>query len=149
MKTETLTIEVPKGFQIDSFDTATGVVKFKEIPKDIKERIKTFDDVLEYHGIGKRQTNFLLNGKPDENAYRKLKLIAQALNEGWEPDWDDSDQKKYYPWFKMASGGFSYAVFANHWTDSAVGSRLCFKSADLAKYAAETFTDIYKEFFTL
>lgn len=145
---KTITIPIPEGFQIDSLDKSTGEIKLIPVPKSIKERIKTFDDVLNYHGFHENSP-FLSTGTPDEIAYKKLKFIAEALNEGWEPDWDDSDQRKYYPWFKMASGGFSYRVYDGHWASSHVGSRLCFKSADLAKYAAETFTDIYKEFFII
>jgi hypothetical protein len=79
----------------------------------------------------------------------KLMIICEALNDGWKPNWNDSNQTKYYPWFDMrqsASGGFSYHGCGHRETASTVGSHLCFKSSDLAKYAAETFTDIYNDF---
>ena len=31
----------------------------------------------------------------DEIARRKLETIAAALNEGWKPDWNNTDQYKY------------------------------------------------------
>lgn len=50
---QTLKIEIPKGYVIDSFDQKTGEIKFKEQPKSITERIKTIDDVLADHGFTK------------------------------------------------------------------------------------------------
>jgi hypothetical protein len=120
---------------------------------NIMDRIKTFDDVLDYHGLSSSLFNSQCTGlNPDEIAYKQVKLIVSALNEGWSPDWTDGSQYKYFPWFKMSSS--SGAGFAYHdcgfWTSNAnVGSRLCFKSSELAKYAGNQFNDIYKNFFTL
>ncbi|WP_166964664.1 hypothetical protein [Yeosuana marina] len=149
----TLKINIPEGFKIKQFDEKTGEVSFEPIPKDIKERIQTFPNVLNYHNIIARdfaqQCDELA---PDEVAYRKLKLIAQALNEGWTPDWTDSNEYKYYPWFEMGSAsgvGFSYDGYDHWYSISCVGSRLCFKSRELAEYAGKQFEDIYKEFLTI
>jgi len=91
--------------------------------------------------------------EPDEIAYVKLKLIAEALNEGWTPDWSNGEFDKWYPWFDMndssSAGRFSFLVAAFRGSDSSVGSRLCFKSKDLATYAGTQFLDIYKDFFTV
>ena len=110
----TLKINIPTGFVIDKFDEKTGEVTFKNAPKEIKERIKTFEDVLNYHNITKESFDLECDAlQPDEIAYKKIKLIAKSLNEGWTPDWTNDNQYKYYPWFKMGSpsgGGFSYGV---------------------------------------
>ena len=153
MSTNTLQIEIPKGFKIKSFDKETGKVSFEELPKDIKERIKSFDDVLEHLGIEPDDFEERIEDMTaDEAAYVKIKLIAKALNEGWKPDWTNSNQYKYYPWFNMGSpsaGGFSYCVFVYWDTGSRCVSRLCFKSSELAKYAGQQFEAIYKDFLTL
>ena len=120
--------------------------------RNVMERIKSFDDVLEELGIDPEEfedgTEFLPD---DEKAYRQLKLIVEALNEKWKPDWSDSSQYKYIPWFSM--GGSSGSGFAHGYVDwhsnSDVGSRLCFKSRELAEFAGKQFTDIYKRFFTI
>ncbi|CAM3555055.1 hypothetical protein ELOC111193_10640 [Elizabethkingia occulta] len=147
-----LKIQIPEGFQIGAFDKVTGVVKFEAKPKDIKERIKTFNDVLQYHGI-KSETFSMecVSLTDDEIAYKQIKLIASALNEGWVPDWNDRNQTKYYPWFRMgsSSGGFSYGDYDCVRSLSLVGSRLCYKSSELAKYAGTQFISIYKKFTTL
>lgn len=146
----TLKIIIPDGFKIGSFDESTGEVKFVPKPKKVTERIKTFDDVLKELNI--TTADFYadtVNLSTDEIAYVQIKAIAKSLNEGWEPDWANSSQYKYYPWFRMnasAVGGFSFDVFDNVISRSSVGSRLCFKSSELARYAGETFTEIYKQF---
>jgi hypothetical protein len=150
---ETLKIEIPKGYEIEKFDTTTGVVSFKEKPKNIKERIKDFSDVLEVLGIDADDFEEVNEGlEEDEIAYRQIKLIVKALNEGWNPDWSNSNETKYFPWFRMGSSsgsGFSYGG-CDHWvTLSYVGSRLCFKSRDLAEYAGKQFTEIYKNYMTI
>ena len=151
---ETLKIQVPEGFQIDSFDKSTGEIKFAPKPKDIKEIIKHFDDVLLYHDISSDQFKKQCGGlTDDEIAYKKLKLIVSALNEAWIPDWQNDDQWKYYPWFDMdgssSSGRFSFCDSDDRDSYSHCGSRLCFKTRDLCEYAAKTFIDIYREFFII
>ncbi|MDM1093399.1 hypothetical protein [Myroides odoratimimus] len=148
-----LKINIPEGFKIKSFDQSTGEVNFEPLPRDIKERIKTFEDVLKEKNMTLEYFNDINEELlPDEIAYRKIKLIAEVLNEGWIPDWSDDDEYKYYPWFKMGSPsgvGFSYYYCVRWLTFSIVGSRLCFKSRELAEYAGKQFTDIYKDFLTL
>lgn len=121
-------------------------------PKDIKERIKTFYDALENVGASDNVKILLEYNGIDKDtlssqAHAKLTIIAKALNEGWTPDYSNSSQYKYYPWFKFTPGvGFSYDGYDDAHSVSGVGSRLCFKSSDLAKYAGEQFNDIYNDF---
>ena len=123
--------------------------------KDIKERIKTFDDVIRELGDDPEEFKNAISimEEPDEIAYVKLKLIAKALNEGWTPDWSNGEWDKWYPWFNMddssSAGRFSFYDAVDRRSDSLVGSRLCFKSKDLATYAGTQFLDIYKDFFTV
>ena len=123
--------------------------------KDIKERIKTFDDVIRELGDDPEEFKNAISimEEPDEIAYVKLKLIAKALNEGWTPDWSNGEWDKWYPWFKMddssSAGRFSFDGAGDRDSHSYVGSRLCFKSKDLATYAGTQFLDIYKDFFTV
>ena len=123
--------------------------------KDIKEIIKTFDDVIRELGDDPEEFKNAISimEEPDEIAYVKLKLIAKALNEGWTPDWSNGEWDKWYPWFNMdnssSAGRFSFADAVVQSSYSGVGSRLCFKSKDLATYAGTQFLDIYKDFFTV
>lgn len=142
---ETLQIEIPKGHEVESFDKESGVIKFKETPKDVTERIKTIDDVLRVNGIsGMELKMWQAMLTEDEFNYRLLKLIAKTLNEGWTPNWDDQSERKYFPWFKMGSSGFRSDGYVDWYAGSSVGSRLCFKTRELAEYAGKQFTEIYK-----
>lgn len=117
--------------------------------RKITDRIKTFSDACEISGIDPNQDKFK-NGSQDEIAYAKLKIIIEVLNEGWKPDWNDENQYKNYPWFYLnGSSGFRFDGVSYYYSASDVGSRLCFKSRELAEYATKQFISLYKDFFTL
>ncbi len=85
----------------------------------------------------------------DEIAYKKLKKIIQAINQGWGPDWDNTNQRKWYPWFRLSSGfGFDGSDCGFDYSVARVGSRLCFESEEKANYAGKQFLQLYKEFLT-
>jgi hypothetical protein len=119
----------------------------------ITDRIKTFEDACNELGIQKAELTAAGEIEADfisVAAYQKLIIIARALNEGWTPNWKDIDEYKYYPWFDLSSGsGLSYDVFVGQRSSSDVGSRLCFKSGELAEYAGKQFIELYKEFFLI
>lgn len=109
----------------------------------------------------------------DTNAYMRLRIIAAALNEGWEPQFT-KDEWRYFPYFvfytqeeidemsedekagvvfrsnSFASpyGGvvFAYAYYDSSNTSADYGSRLAFRSRELAEYAGKQFVDIYADF---
>lgn len=106
-------------------------------------------------------------------AYIKLSIICEVLNEGWHPQFS-LDEYRWYPYYKLltndeieemseeeknrvvgragngafAGGGlvFSYASNVSSFSNTVYGSRLAFKSEELAEYAGKTFIDIYKDF---
>lgn len=86
--------------------------------------------------------------KPIIAAY-KLLVIFKAINNGWEPDWSNYDQWKYYPWFGVLSSGFGFS--GSHYdcgrTATAVGSRLCTHTSEKALYIAEQFKAEYQDYF--
>lgn len=113
------------------------------------------------------------NFEPDEIAYIKLKAIAKVLNEGWEPKFVKGEWR-YFPWFYLytqeeidkmtpekrsrvvlrssdsayAGGGVAYAdaYYGSSFASTNYGSRLAFKSEELAVYAGKQFTDIWADF---
>lgn len=113
------------------------------------------------------------NVNSDVVAYLKLRIITAALNEGWEPQFT-SDEWRWYPWFRLltksdieelseeercrvvgradvstnACGGlvYAYASFVSAVSFTYVGSRLAFKSEELAYYAGTQFAEIYANF---
>ena len=72
-------------------------------PKDVKDRIKTFEDAINELGEGHKFVveYTALKGSTLSNdviAYLKLRIISAALNEGWEPQFTE-DEYRYFPWF--------------------------------------------------
>ena len=113
----------------------------------ITDRIKTFEDACRELGLDPEDV-FNGSDSTDEAAYKKLKVICCALNEGWKPDWTNSGEYKYYPWFDLSSGsGLSCDDYDYYCSLSTVGLRLCFKSRQLAEYAGKQFISEYKDFF--
>lgn len=85
-------------------------------------------------------------------AYAKLIVISEAINEGWEPDWNDGDEYKWYPWFDMEvdknnPSGFRFLVTNYDYaiTYTTGGSRLCFKTSAEAEYAAKEFLELWRD----
>lgn len=70
-------------------------------PKDITERVKTFEDACRELGLDSESLEQKWsddNLMPDEIAYQKLRIICAALNDGWEPQFTEGEWR-YYPWF--------------------------------------------------
>ena len=74
-------------------------------PKNIMERVKTFDDAVAILGdnhtlvkeyLGVTYNNIVIT--KNLIAYLQLRIICSALNEGWKPKFD-GDEYRYYPWF--------------------------------------------------
>ena len=76
------------------------------LPKDIKERVKTFEDACNELGENNslvqayRTASFNTSEVPDIVAYLKLRIICAALNEGWKPLFTE-DEERWYPWFRL------------------------------------------------
>ena len=149
------------------------VKTFEDALRELDGKNENHPLVTEFETL---QGYFCENGdmSKDVIAYLKLRIITAALNEGWTPQFTENEYR-YYPWFwlytkeeiaKMdkeerkkvvlfggpayygARAGFAYAYssYTPSSTDAAIGSRLCFKSSTLAKYAGEQFAEIYFAF---
>ena len=97
-------IEIPDGKRAEWVNGVLTLVD--DTPKDVTERIKTFEDacaklgdkhplVTQYRLIaggyeGEEETDDLI-------AYLKLRIITTALNEGWKPKFTE-DEQRWYPW---------------------------------------------------
>ena len=116
--------------------------------------IKTFEDACKVKGLDPLalpEVSML----PVEHqnalvATYKLFVVTEALNEGWKPNWNDSDEEKYFPFFLVDADeehtggtGLSYIDYDYRFQFSFVGSRLCFQNSELAKYAGTQFADLY------
>lgn len=116
---------------------------------DIKEKIKTFGDAME--ATGRKQMPDFSSCPQDMRkhfeALFKMYVIVEALNEGWIPDWNNYDERKFHPWFYMSPSSFAFHVsfYDLVFAFAGSGSRLKLRTEGLAKYCAEQFPDIWKD----
>ncbi len=118
--------------------------------------IKTFEEACEALGYPTELPVFL---KPVHKhhkaiiAHYKLVIIVEAVNDGWQPNWADMEERKFELWpdivedkTKPSGFGLSYDGYGVWDTATYVGSRLCFVSREAAKHTFETFKELYEEY---
>lgn len=174
MKSKKLEIEIPEG---KTAVWRNGILTLIDEPeKDVRKRIKTFEDACHEIGIDAEAWNrdkISLGLEPDVLAFLKLRIIVKALNEGWEPRFTE-DECRYYPWFILytgeeynkldeeeksrvvyrsfnnayALGGVSCAnaSYVSSLAYANIGVRLAFKTSELAAYCGRQFLDIWADF---
>ncbi|MCY4781780.1 hypothetical protein ORI89_19190, partial [Sphingobacterium sp. UT-1RO-CII-1] len=140
----------------DRYINGESLSKEKEIPFIISPKtfntytdIKTFEDACLATGRTLKSFESEHKGKSDDSyAYEQLKIISEALNGGNHMDYSDTDEYKYYPYFNSvgSSVGFSYVDYHFDAAHSGVGSRLTYKSSEIATYAGKQFLDIYNKY---
>ena len=93
-----------------------------------------------------------VSGYPEHKRAHKtiefeLMMVNRAINEGWTPNWQDSDEEKHYPWWYVGGSGFSLhdVLFVN--SDTTVGPRLVFRDRGRAAHAAAFFVDLYRAYY--
>ena len=174
MKSKKLEIEIPEGKTAVWRNCVLTLIDEQE--KELRERIKTFQDACREIGIDAEAWNrdkISLGLEPDVLAFLKLRIIVKALNEGWEPQFTE-DECRYYPWFilytreeynkldeeeksrvvyrssndAVALGGVScaYASYDSSYSVASIGVRLAFKTSELAAYCGRQFLDIWADF---
>ena len=144
-------------------------------PKDIIERVKTFEDACEELGEDHQYVKAYREWMrisyaecKDVTAYLKLRIICAALNEGWEPKFDgeeyrhqpgfwiytkkdyeelDEDEKKN---FRVVGRSYDNAYADMRVQASLSGavcsSRLVFKTREIAEYCEKQFIDIWSDY---
>lgn len=165
-----------KEFMKQLFGADTFAINF-----NVMERVKTFQDAVNELGDDNpfvKQYNMLYSEfgatmDVDIIAYLKLRIIAAALNEGWEPKFTE-DEYRCYPYFYFitkedyeqlsdeekgrcvgrsvssadAYGGLvcAYTYGGSAYSSANIGVRLAFRTRELAKYAGTQFLDIWADF---
>ena len=187
---KTIQIQVPEGkvAEWQEIDGKTILVAVDEVDnRPVTERIKTVEDacnelgeenvLVQAYRTAEFNTSGNQNDVSDVVAYLKLRVIAEALNEGWEPQFT-TDEYRWYPWFCLYTqeeidkmdkekkkklwlfGGTSYvgsycglaaAASDNAWSSASAGlsARLAVKSEALAKYFGQQFIDIWSDYVAL
>ena len=156
---------------ISPFDFVLEEVECKEV----NEEITDFESAKKYlvgktndvFGVAKKLSKSIdhikdaeilikeLNPKHIEAlvALNELFTIAEAWNkaDGFEPDFSNWNQAKWYPWFKYDKDATGFVCASTHDTPShasaSFGSRLCFKSSARAAQFGKQFANLYNKVF--
>lgn len=187
---KTIHIKVPDGKKAawQKIDGKTVLVMVDEKDnRPVTERIKTFEDACnelgENHPMVSAYNSLITRANGGQSlvewmgkdvvAFLKLRIITEALNEGWHPKFTE-DEFRYYPWFYFyitegynnfsevvkircvgranydanANGGpvFSNALYASSRPKPDNGVCFVFSNRDLAEYAGMQFIDIWTDF---
>lgn len=139
---------------------------------DIKDKIKTFVDAIEMLGMNNQSVKDYLNlaEKPcakDLIAFARLKVIAEALNEGWKPKYDildgsyytsfdminkeeyerlNEDEKKKCLVFDIPNQEKIFAFVSSKLSVACEAYKLAFRSRELAEYCGQQFIHIWKDY---
>lgn len=112
------------------------------------EKIKSYEDALAARPLDDEDKIFETD-TPDVIAYKKIKHCVKAINGTWKADYLNSNQAKWFPWFKVLPSGLGFAGSYSYYdlTSSRVGSRLCYESDEKATHAGIYLIDLYSKFF--
>ena len=120
-------------------------------------RFNTFEDYCAHKGISPEDVLPDVSKVPAIHqaavlSATKLFLLADEINEGHEFDWNNWKERKWSPWFDMEVDeenptGFRFldSDFVGVGTDTAGGSRLCFRSEADSDYAGKTWEPYYRD----
>ena len=149
-----------------------GIFGKEAFSTNITDKIKTFVDAIELLGMNNQSVKDYLNltEKPcakDIIAFARLKVIAEALNEGWKPKYDifdgsyytsfdvineeeyeklkENDKKKCIV-FSLPDKEIIYAIVSSKLSVACEGYKLALKSRELAEYCGQQFIGIWKDY---
>ena len=118
---------------------------------NIKREIKTIEDILKK--LDKKLSDIVPWKTPknkaqkSQNAFALIQAITEVYNEGYKFNWNNSNEYKYYPWFrKDAHGGWALHSVSYHFACAGNGFGSYFKSEELARDVANKFIDIYIDY---
>lgn len=127
--------------------TEYTVEQLTKILEDAKKS-SPMDEVYKFHNTTEEEFNKKYEGIESHiKAYAKEVLIVSFYNKGEKVDFSNSNQIKFYPYFKMDNFRFDY--IAEFCLYSYVPARLCFIRKKDCEDAGEKFLNEYKESRTL
>jgi len=111
------------------------------------EKIQTVEDA--FQATGRPQVDF--SNVPEdlrvyfESTYNAV-VLTEALNDGKKPDWDNRNELKWRPWFRMSASAFGLGNtnFVIAGSTAGSGSRLQNIDEETAEYSATQFVDVWK-----
>jgi hypothetical protein len=129
---------IKKYFKLENLDVLSKIKDFKDI---LKLSNKTLKDILPYQ---KPTTE----NQVKINALAKIQLIEEIVNEGWTPNWSNSNEYKYYIWFEFKKS-VGWVVYGSYdFCSDCYGGVSFYKNKKVSDFVSKTFLKEYKEFLT-
>lgn len=159
---------------VDEKPKVTERIKtFDDSCKELGDENKFVSDYKNFLRVRTMEDSISIEYGKDLLSYLKLRIIVAALNEGWEPKFEKGEYR-YFPWLYLCtkeqydelddekkrrcvlrSGYNMYSYFgfvfcnadygASH-SNASFGSRLAFRTRELAEYAGKQFTEEWADF---
>lgn len=149
-----------------------GIFGKEAFSTDIKDKVKTFMDAVEILGRNNQSVKDYYNianktCAKDIIAFAKLKVIAEALNEGWKPKYDIFDESYYTSFdviteeefeklkenekakclvFSLPGKKMIFAIVSSKLSIACEAFKISLKSRELAEYLGQQFIDIWKDY---
>ena len=138
--------EIDEMFKASDSKQKELLSQFFKQPSDIRDKVKSFLDACLVLGLNADKVYSSTDSR-DEVAFKKLKVIIKALNQGWYPNWENEAEYKWVNYFKMKGGFSCWNTNYNH-TTTYVPSALCLKSQELAEHCKNIALEEYKEYYS-
>src|SRR3990167_397182 len=135
--------------RLDALDKeAKELRKIIEDPTTLFEQIKNYSDVckkLDIEELDENDFKFLPKEKRAKQlSYHKIQNIATLFNGSWKPDWNISNQSKYYPYFQNKVGVGLVFDCSSYGYCSCSGAVSFYKDEETSNFIGKTFVDIYR-----
>jgi hypothetical protein len=99
--------------------------------------IESFDKVCEQLGV--KNGNQL-------SSFEKLKLISKVANQGWYPNFNNTNERKHFPYFESIEGVFSFYGVHCYASTVTVPSALLYQNYDLAYFMGVYYFELYEDY---
>lgn len=76
-------------------------------------------------------------------ASAKLNQIAKLLNGKWQPNWTDTSENKWYPYFEFTGRGLVF--HCSYFHDLSFDGLVVFKDEQTATFVGKTFIQLYED----
>lgn len=142
-----IVITCPEGHEVDKEKSTFERIVFKKVRREINS-VADAIDVLGEKDSTVKQLRLLqsLEGVSYKLiSEMEFEIVAKAFNKGWTPNWQDSNEYKYFIWWNLKDNCFHsvnyYCLYAY------ASSRLCFKNRMDAEKASKILENQLKSYY--
>jgi len=124
---------------VETFGEKSFVIDYRNID--------SYEDAVEMRPVDEDDIIYPTD-RPHIVAYKQYCHIVKAINGNWKADYNDPNQKKWFPVFLSSGSGFGFSYSDSYYDSrfSSVGSRLVFESEAKSDHMGKTFNQLFNNF---